>query len=77
MTKNKGNPKTADIYLSAPLLWSFLFNLALSSILKPFICLNIEFYPQNHTLQLFSIKKDNRGFNFYRLRLSNIYFSLN
>ena len=27
--KNKGSPKTADIYLSAPLLWSFLFDLAL------------------------------------------------
>ena len=41
--KNKGSPKTADIYLSAPLLWSFLFDLALSSVLKLFICPNMDF----------------------------------
>ena len=41
--KNKGSPKTADIYLSVPLLWSFLFDLALSSILKLFICPNMDF----------------------------------
>ena len=35
--KNKGSPETTDIYLSAPLLWSFLLDLVLSSILKLFI----------------------------------------
>ena len=40
---NKGSPKTADIYLSVPLLWSFLFDLALSSVLKLFICPNMDF----------------------------------
>ena len=41
--KNKGSPKTADIYLSTPLLWSFLLDLVLSSVLKLFICPNMDF----------------------------------
>ncbi len=41
--KNKGSPKTADIYLSASLLWSFLVDLVLSSVLKLFICPNMGF----------------------------------
>ena len=41
--KNKGSPKTADIYLSAPLLQFFLFDLDLSSVLKLFICPNMDF----------------------------------
>ncbi len=43
--KNKGSPKTADIYLSAPLLCSFLVDLDFSSVLKLFICPNMNFYP--------------------------------
>ncbi len=41
--KNKDRPKTDDIYLSVPLLWSFLFDLALSSVLKLSICPNMDF----------------------------------
>ena len=41
--KNKGSPKTADIYLSVPLLWSFLVDLALSSALNFFICPKMDF----------------------------------
>lgn len=41
--KNKDSPKTAFIYLSVPLRWSFLFDLVLLSVLKSFICPNMDF----------------------------------